>query len=328
MKMADDAYREGKHARALELYRKAAESEPDRDRAITAHLKAAKVICSFLPAQKEIAESELRAVLALNPEYQFDADFWGSKVKAVWDRVSGEPRPAPPPADVTDLLRLAEQDLTAGNAAGAIEKLRDGTRRFEKDCAVWALLSKAYEKASRDGEALAAIRKRDELAAGGSCGTAKPEEHAPAPPSAKELIDLGIRARESGARAEAVAAFRQAVELAPNDADNRNYLGLALFENDQVEDAIVEYQRALQIREGSFQARANLAAAYLKQMRYQEAIDHFRRALRIEQSNLDVLLQLGFALQKAGQFRDCAFTFREAANLAPRNEKIANNLGI
>jgi hypothetical protein len=100
------------------------------------------------------------------------------------------------------------------------------------------------------------------------------------PPDAEALVERGIAAYEAERFDEAVALFRQAVDLDPDNAIYRCNLGVACGELGLGEQAFAEFQRALELDPLNARALVELGYFYSQQEQYEEARDYWERAIR------------------------------------------------
>jgi len=72
---------------------------------------------------------------------------------------------------------------------------------------------------------------------------------------------LAFALTQSGNWSEALIHYQKAADLAPNDADNLNDLGVAFMRNEQTEKGIQCLQKAIQLNPSSLDAQKNLTIA-------------------------------------------------------------------
>ena len=108
------------------------------------------------------------------------------------------------------------------------------------------------------------------------------------PQNPKARTNLGISLLGAGAREEALAELRKAVELKPGYAEAHNNLAVALVQMGRPAEAIPHFLKYLETYPNSAEVRANLAEALFQQGRIKEALQMTRQALRLatEQKNL------------------------------------------
>jgi tetratricopeptide (TPR) repeat protein len=126
------------------------------------------------------------------------------------------------------------------------------------------------------------------------------------------LARQGESLAAAGRWAEAAAAFRQAVALAPDDALLHNNLGVALFQTAQLDDAAAAFGRAVELDPAHVPARAGLAFALVSKGDQAGAIEQFRAVARLDPRNVQAHMAL-FQLLQVVQQRDEALAHQAAA---------------
>jgi tetratricopeptide (TPR) repeat protein len=150
------------------------------------------------------------------------------------------------------------------------------------------------------------------------------------------LFQEAQRQLQAGDRAAAIALYRRILDINPEHADARHYLGMALcFEGDlpaglphlhasialRPTDAIYHnnlglwleqsgdldlaarvLQRAVALRADDREARLNLARIQIRRTRYAHARDQLQEALRLEPQDPEVRLLLADVLDRLGEF--------------------------
>jgi Flp pilus assembly protein TadD len=99
-----------------------------------------------------------------------------------------------------------------------------------------------------------------------------------------------------GARDEAIAQFRKAVELKGDSTEAHNNLGVALVQAGRLDEAITNFRMVLQLNPDSAEARNNLGVALVQAGRFAEAIPHFQKVLAANPDNLAVLNHTAWVL--------------------------------
>lgn len=99
------------------------------------------------------------------------------------------------------------------------------------------------------------------------------------------LLEKGLEFLRECMFAEAADVLSEAVELHPEYADLRNYLGQSYLCQDLVDLAIGQFQKAIEINPTFVGAHMNLASAYEREGRFDEARAELGQVLRIEQRN-------------------------------------------
>jgi len=171
--------------------------------------------------------------------------------------------------------------------------------------------------------------------------------------------NLGLILSDQGKTAEAIAEYRQAIELNPEALGARgNFgqvlgslytnLGKALFVQGRTAEAVAAYRKALEIDPEVPEAHNNLGVALASQGQIKEAVAHYRQALKINpdyaqaRSNLEAVLggssrggeaasglvNDGVALARQGRTEEAIALFRQALRVDPRSANAHIDLGV
>lgn len=127
--------------------------------------------------------------------------------------------------------------------------------------------------------------------------------------------------------AQALPAWRKAVELNPDDARAHNNLGTALSENGKLDEALAEYRRSLELNEQSSQAHNNLGSVLAQQGKLYDALAQFQRAVELNPDNGHAQSNLGGALSEMGRTEEALDHLRKGVALEPNSAEAQNNLG-
>jgi RNA polymerase subunit RPABC4/transcription elongation factor Spt4 len=109
----------------------------------------------------------------------------------------------------------------------------------------------------------------------------------PASPEAEAFNQEGVRLYEADQLDAAIAAFRQAVALDPNNASYHTNLAVALDEKELDFEAFTEYQRAIELDPRQATALLNLGYLYSEDERYEEARQVWEQVIRINPSSAE-----------------------------------------
>jgi TPR repeat/Double zinc ribbon len=109
----------------------------------------------------------------------------------------------------------------------------------------------------------------------------------PASPEAEALNQQGVRLYEADQLDAAIAAFRQAVALDPDNASYHTNLAVALDEKELDFEAFTEYQRAIELDPRQATALLNLGYLYSEDERYEEARQVWEQVIRIDPSSAE-----------------------------------------
>jgi tetratricopeptide (TPR) repeat protein len=111
--------------------------------------------------------------------------------------------------------------------------------------------------------------------------------------------NLGLALVHKGQRQEAIAHFRQALRIKPDDGKAMNNLGNALVMNGELGEAIAQYRQALETNPADVEAHFNLGNALVGQGNVQEAVAQFRAASALKPANIYMLNALAWWLATA-----------------------------
>jgi spermidine synthase len=155
------------------------------------------------------------------------------------------------------------------------------------------LLSLVYQASPADVPAARGVVDREPRTIAGSAylGAVVPE-------SAKLHGMLGSAFAARGNAEDAIAEFREAVAMDPQDGATRSRLATILLETGQYDAAIEQFQAARRLMPGSAEVTNNLGVTLASQGRLDEAIDEFRRALALQPAFADARRNLAMALER------------------------------
>ena len=136
-----------------------------------------------------------------------------------------------------------------------------------------------------------------------------------------------MREHRVGRFESAKEAFRQAVELAPDNADALNLLGAITLQLGQVEQAIGPLERAARARRSDSNILANLAQAYFALARYGESLEAFQKASRLEPGRAQFHMGVANSLAMLGKLSEAETVLRRLASRHPDDALVWFNLG-
>ncbi len=129
--------------------------------------------------------------------------------------------------------------------------------------------------------------------------------------------NLGNALLRAGRPAEALAAFRVALEQIPDDIKARANLGVALIRTGRLDEAERELRRALALDPRHTITLQNLAESLRKQGRFEEALEYYRAAIGTDAGNAYPHAGMGDALFRLGRYREALRSFERALALEP-----------
>ena len=127
----------------------------------------------------------------------------------------------------------------------------------------------------------------------------------------------GIRALRDGDWATAAAAFRQGLELQPEDAALRHRLGSALYAAGDTVSATREFEDVVRRSPAFVKAHVSLGVILNLSGRYREAVGRFSAAIRADPNFPEGHLGLGEALRMSGDLQSCLAHYERAITLDP-----------
>jgi tetratricopeptide (TPR) repeat protein len=139
--------------------------------------------------------------------------------------------------------------------------------------------------------------------------------------------NLGSALYGKGQLDEAVAEFRETIRLKKDYAPAHNDLGNALRDKGQLDEAIVEWREAVQLQKDLPQAHNNLGAALREKGQMDEAIAECREAIRLKKDYANAHYNLAMAVWGKGQLDEAIAEFREAIRIKQDFAAAHNNLG-
>ena len=145
-------------------------------------------------------------------------------------------------------------------------------------------------------------------------------------PQARDAhLNLGVGLDEQGRYAEAVAAYRVAVEQRPDKAEAHSYLGESLRELGRFEEAEKHLRRALTLNPSHTKTLYSLATLRFDQQRYDEMLELLQRLIDIDPSHAKAHVSMGAALFYLGRGDEALQRFEQALALDPTMEEARIN---
>jgi CHAT domain-containing protein/Flp pilus assembly protein TadD len=145
-------------------------------------------------------------------------------------------------------------------------------------------------------------------------------------------LNQGDSLRSQGRPHEAIAAYRAALEIAPNLALAHNKVGLVLADLDDLNAAIIAYRRAIELDPTLAFAYHNLAVALIEQDRPEFVQPVYNRAVRtiMNSGSMDpmIYINLGRILNDQEQWEAAIAAFQTAIELNGNRPDAHNGLGI
>jgi tetratricopeptide (TPR) repeat protein len=108
--------------------------------------------------------------------------------------------------------------------------------------------------------------------------------------------NLGLHLLARGQLDDALPRFAKAAGLKPDYADAQNNLGIVLLQKGRVDEAILHLENAEELDRRKTQTYYNLGAAFYMQGRIPEALAQWRAGLRVDPDDLPLLSQAAWVL--------------------------------
>ena len=221
---------------------------------------------------------------------------------------------------------LGEAALLEGRFAEAVRHFEAALARVPGPSRIHYSLAMAYRGLGRLEEAQASL----ERVGPGTVRPVDPVVDALQALLRGERVNLieGRLAFQAGAFDTAAAAFRKAVDAAPESADARINLGSALARLNDTAGAREQYEAALRLDPANVTAHHNLGALLVQQGRDAEAVDHFRAVTAQRPDHLDAHRELSRTLLRLGRHDEAIGVLLTMISLEPGDEDALVALSI
>ena len=134
--------------------------------------------------------------------------------------------------------------------------------------------------------------------------------------------------RQRGASGDAVALFREAVALAPSDADAWYNLGVALTESGKRDEALAVLRESARLDPRRAATLNALGILHIEQGELPRAAETFQRAIELDPRDARGWNNLGNAARALGRAAEAIAAYQKAIQLAPRYADPHNGLGV
>ena len=141
------------------------------------------------------------------------------------------------------------------------------------------------------------------------------------------LLDRAWELTQKGQDEAAIAQWKEALKLSPEDAKAHNNLGVALAGTGKFNEAIPHFEKVLEVNPGYAEAHNNLGVALAQTGRFDEAIVHYRKALELNPEYIEVHNNIGTVLLQKGRLDEAIAHFQQVLEVNPDSAEAHYNLG-
>ena len=138
----------------------------------------------------------------------------------------------------------------------------------------------------------------------------------------------GVAKYQTGDAESAVSLLRQATVYAPRSADAHSNLGNVLRAMGRTSEALIAYQRAVALKPDFAEAHNNLGTALRMLDRPEDAVRSYRQAIALKPDYADAHGNLGNAMLDLGAHDEAVAAYRAAIGADPSNADAHYNLGL
>jgi Flp pilus assembly protein TadD len=131
---------------------------------------------------------------------------------------------------------------------------------------------------------------------------------------------------EKGQLSAAIAEWKAALQISPEDARAHNNLGIALLRNGNPDEAIAHWQKAVELKPDYLEAYNNLGVALVRRRSFGEAAVQFRKVLELRPDSAVAHNNLGQALAGLGKTDAAIKECRKALSIDPGLVEARNDL--
>ncbi len=139
-------------------------------------------------------------------------------------------------------------------------------------------------------------------------------------------LNLGEAVYKQGKAEEAIAHFRRALQIQPNEATINGSLGVALLTTGQRDEAMARLRASLQINPNQASIQSSLGVALLEAGQAEESLAHLRTAVALAPDDGDAHYNLGNTLREMGRAKEAVIEYESALQINPDDIEALNNL--
>jgi tetratricopeptide (TPR) repeat protein len=145
-------------------------------------------------------------------------------------------------------------------------------------------------------------------------------------------MNMGVLCYSIGKVDDAIAAFQQALKIAPNFLEARHNLEVALQKKGIDPATVLPSSQTggqpVAATQEQLQSRMNLAESLRLSKRYDEALAQYRDVLRVLPNNPVVYFNMGITYSSAGRIDAAISSLQQALKIAPDYVEAQRNLEI
>jgi len=147
------------------------------------------------------------------------------------------------------------------------------------------------------------------------------------PENPTALRSLGFTLHEAGRLEESVVALRKMVSILPRHALAQLELATVLLEKGDLEEAVTTFRVVLEQEPEFEQAHLNLGVALSRMDRWEQAAESFQKVLEYDERDHDAQLHLAISLDELGRGEESLALVRQIVEEDPSNWKARQRLG-
>jgi predicted O-linked N-acetylglucosamine transferase (SPINDLY family) len=143
-----------------------------------------------------------------------------------------------------------------------------------------------------------------------------------------QSLDLAVRFHQTGNLQQAELAYRQILQVDPENVNALHLLGLIALQMGKLELAVEHISQAVRLKPDFAEARGNLGIALQRQGKPAQALANWRQALVLKPNYPEAHNYLGIALAEQGSLDQAIASWRQAIRWKPDYAEAYNNLGV
>jgi len=133
------------------------------------------------------------------------------------------------------------------------------------------------------------------------------------------IFDHAAELAAKGQDEAAIAEWKKALEINPDDPMANNNLGTHLLKRGQPDDALPRFQKAVDLKPDYADAQNNLGIVLLQKGRVGEAVEHLEKAEEINPRNTQTYYNLGAAFYMQGKVTEALAEWRAGLHVDPED---------